>query len=314
MKASRRYILFRLFPVLFLVLFFPGLATGKVLVGVIMTGDIPYYGSMHEAFVGGLKKKLPADQDVQFILQRPFPDPIAWSNAARKLIALDVDLIVSYGAPATHAVLFEKSNIPVVYAGVYEPQASNLKGKSVTGCGYRVPLSSLLRYFKRIRDIKELRVVYSSTEEDTVRQMTELVNLAQQQNINPVRLDIRSHGDLKKLKSISTNDAVYVTGSSLAHIWIEDIVTALREKNVPAVGIFPDSNEAGMLITLFQPPGQQGETAAEIAAKIIGGEQAGNIAPELLRETELVFNLAEAKELGITFPIQLIIEATRVIK
>jgi putative ABC transport system substrate-binding protein len=296
------------------ILCFPGLSAAKVLIGVIMTGDIPYYGSMHQAFVDGLKKKLPPDQEVQFILQRPFPDPIAWSNAARKLIALDVDLIVSYGAPATHAVLFEKSRIPVVYAGVYEPQAAAFKGRQVSGCGYRIPLSSLLRYFKRIRDIKDLRVVSSSTEEDTVRQMTELVTLAEQQNINPVKMDIRPRSDLKKLKGISENDAVYMTGSSLAHVWSDEILKSLPEKIVPAVGIFPDSNENGMLITLFQPPGQQGEAAAEIAAKIIGGEQAGNIPPVQLRETELVFNLAEAKELGITFPIQLIIEATRVIK
>jgi len=313
LKASMRHIL-RLLAVLFLLLASPTLSVGKVLVGVIMTADIPYYAEMHQAFVDGLKKRLPGDDDIQFILQRPFPDPIAWSNAARKLIAIEVDLIVSYGAPATQAVLFEKSKIPVVYAGVYEPEAEGITGRHVTGCGYRVPLSSLLRYFKRLKDINKLQVVYSSNEEDSVRQMTELVNLAQQQDIALATVDIRSQGDIKKIKSIGKGDAVYVTGSALAHVWIEDIVSLLREKKVPVVDIFSDSAETGMLITLFHPPGQQGEKAAEIAAKIIGGEPAENIARELLRETELVFNLVEARKLGINFPLQLIVEATRVIK
>lgn len=310
-----RYILVRLLPVLFLILSSPTLSEGRVVAGVIMTADIPYYAAMHQAFVDGLKKSLPADEEIQFILQRPFPDPIAWSNAARKLIALDVDLIISYGAPATQAVLFEKSRIPLVYVGVYEPETTEISGRHVTGCGYRVPLSSLLRYFKKLKDIDTLRVIYSSNEEDSVRQMTELVDLAKRQNINLATVDIRSQGDIKKINStIGTNDAVYFTGSALAHIWIEDILLLLREKKIPAVDIFSDPAETGMLITLFHPPNQQGERAAEIAAKIIGGEAAENIAPELLRETELVFNLVEARQLGINFPIQLMVEATRVIK
>ncbi len=314
MKASLRYILIRLLPVLFLILSSPTLSAGKVLVGVVMTADIPYYAAMHQAFVDGLKNRLPTDEEVQYILQRPFPDPIAWSNAARKLIALEVDLIVSYGAPATHAVLFEKSTIPVVYVGVYEPEAAKITGSYVTGCGYKIPLSSLLRYFKRLKDINKLRVVYSSNEEDSVRQMTELVDLAKKQNIDLSKVDIRSQSDIKKIKSIGPGDAVYVTGSALAHIWIDDILSLLHEKKVPSVDIFSDPGEEGMLITLFHPPEQQGEKAADIASKIIGGELAENIAPALLRETELVFNLAEARKLKITFPIQLIVEATRVIK
>ena len=304
----------RLIPVLILALCFPGLSSGKTLVGVIMTGNIPYYDAMHEAFVEKLEHQLPPGEDVEYILQRPFPDPIAWSNAARKLIAIEVDLIVSYGAPATQAVVYERSSIPVVYAGVYEPQDGQFTGASVTGCGYKVPLSSLLRYFKRISDMRKLRVVYSSNEEDSVRQMTELVALVKQQEIDLAKVDIRSHGDLRKFKSIGRKDAVYITGSTLAHIWLEDILSLLWEKKVPAVDVFPDPTELGLLITLFQPPEQQGEKAAEMAAKIIGGEHPENIPPELLRSTELVFNLNEANKLGITFPLQLIVEATKVIK
>ncbi len=314
MKVFRRAFQSGILPALFLLLLLPGQSSGKTLVGVIMTGGIPYYEDMHQAFVAELNNMLPGGEEVQFILQRPFPDPIAWSNAARKLIALDVDLIVSYGGPATQAVLFEKSRIPVVYAGVFDPDAAGITGPHITGCGYLVPLSSLLRYFKRIKEIRKLRVLYSSTEEDSVRQMVELAELAEQQKIDLVKVDIRSHDDLKKLKAVGSEDGVYVTGSSMAHTWLVDIMDVLKGKEVPTVGIFPDTDEKGVLITLFHPPEEQGKAAAELASRIIGGERAENIAPVLLRKTELVFNLVEARAVGITFPIQLIVEATRVIK
>ncbi len=306
--------MFRLVLIFSLLLLSPALSSGEVLVGVIMTGKIPYYEAMHEAFVNGLKKKLPPGEEVEFILQRPFPDPIAWTNAARKLIAIEVDLIVSYGSPATHAVLFEKSDIPVIYAGIYDPASSGISEDSVTGSGYRVPLSSLLRYFKQVKDINKLWVVYSSTEEDSVRQMNELLVLAKQQRIDLSRADIRSHDDIKKLLKVNKDDAVYFTCSSLAHIWKKDILSLLRKKRTPAVDVFPDRNIDGMLITLYQPPEPQGEKAAGIAAKIINGAEPETIVPELLRKTELVFNLIEAKGLGVEMPMQLVVEATEVIR
>ena len=314
MKRGALNILSRVVLVLAFILCQPGTSFGKMLVGIIMTADIPYYADMHKAFTENLKSKLPAGEDVDFILQRPFPDPIAWSNAARKLIAIEVDVIVSYGAPATQAVLYEKSRIPVVYAGVYDPEVALLNTKATTGCGYKIPLSSLLRYFKQIKEMRKLRVVYSSNEEDSVRQMVEVANLSKKQNIPLARVDIRSHGDLRKFKEVGKNDAIYITGSALAHIWIEDILSMLWQKRVPSVDIFPDSAELGVLITLYQPPEQQGKKAAEIVAKLIDGEQIENIPPEILRTTELVFNQNEGNKMGITFPLQLIVEATKVIK
>ena len=103
--AGMRFFITRLVPTFLLFLLFcPATLSAKMLVGVIMTADIPYYRSMHQSMFVALKQQLPPGEDVEFILQRPFPDPIAWSNAARKLIAIEVDLIVSYGAPATQAV------------------------------------------------------------------------------------------------------------------------------------------------------------------------------------------------------------------
>lgn len=285
-----------------------------MLIGVIMTADIPYYAKMHEALTDRLKTHLPAGEEVEFILQRPFPDPIAWSNAARKLIAIEVDLILSYGAPATQAVLYEKSKIPVVYAGVYEPEAAQLKGTSFTGCGYKIPLSSLLRYFKRAKSMSKLRIIYSSNEEDSVRQMVEVAKLAKEQDITLARVDIRSHTDLRKLKEVGKSDGVYITGSALAHIWIEDILTMLWQKRVPSVDILPDMGELGVLISLYHPPEQQGQKAAEIVAQLVKGEKIDAIPPVLLRTTELVFNQSEAGKMGITFPLQVIVEATRVIR
>ena len=313
MKTITRSHLWQLLTLLLLVLA-PAVCQGEIRIGVIMSGDIPYYSAMHETFVNELRSRLPAGEKVEFILQRPFPDPIAWSNAARKLIAVEVDLIVTYGAPAALAVVQENSSVPVVYAGVYDPEHAGVKGKKVTGCGFKVPLSSLLRYFKRLKAVDPLTVVFSGIEEDSIRQKDELLALAAEQQVRFQPVDIRSIGDLEQLRALQGNETVFITGSALAHVLLKDILPILHQKKVPVGSMFPDPEVAGVLIALFQPPGPQGKTAAAMAARILHGEEPGRIAPEVLRATELVFNQLEAQQIGITFPIQLIVEATRVIK
>jgi putative tryptophan/tyrosine transport system substrate-binding protein len=282
-------------------------------IGVIMTGDVPYYGAMHEAFVAELGRKFGGRDKVKIILQRPFPNPISWSNAARKLIAFDVDLIVAYGLPAAQAVLHEKSRIPLVYAGLYEPDHASLAGGNVTGCGFRIPLSSIIRYFKGLRPTRSIGVVFSGLEEDSLLQYQTMQTLAAQQGIETVGIDLRSRADLERLKSVKA-DAVFISGSSLAHVWLADILAILAKRQIPAADIFSDDASSGVLMTLYQPPAGQGEAAADMAARILAGTRPGTLAPQTFRETELVLNLVEARRLGITFPIHLLVEATRVIK
>lgn len=282
-------------------------------IGVIMTGDVPYYGAMHETFVAEFNKRFSGGEKIEIVVQKPFPNSISWSNAARKLIAFDVDLIVAYGSPAAQAVLHEKSPIPLVYAGLYEPEQAGVSGKNVTGCGFKVPMSSVVRYFKRLKTVTSLGIIFSSVEEDSVRQSETMQMLAAQQNITAEKIDIRSRADLDKLKNKKT-DAVFITGSSLVHLWLDDILAILKKNQVPAADIFPDDSESGVMMTLFQPPQAQGKMAAEMAAQILLGENPRSMNAYTFRETELVFNLVEARHLGIDFPIQLLIEATRVIQ
>ena len=69
------------------------------------------------------------------------------------------------------------------------------------------------------------------------------------------------------------------------------------------------------MVTLYQPPEVAGKEGSRNGGKdSAAAKDPSDIAPVVLRETDLVFNLIEAQRIGITFPIQLIVEATKVIK
>lgn len=312
MMGSKKYTRQVLLSVLLFCMFAPCTSFGDMVVGVLFSGNIPYYRSMHVAFLNELKM-MSVQENIKYVTQFPAPDPVAWSNSAKKLVIGRVDLILGYGYPAASAAVSKESDIPIVYVGIYDPKTA-LERPNVTGCSYKVPLSSLLRYYTQITAIRRLAVIYNSNEEDSARQMNEIAELAGQQKVTMVSLDLQSRGDIHKLELLGTGDAVFITGSSLVHIMLKDIMGVLWEKKIPAVDIYPDSSGDNLIVTLSQEPEKQGRCAAEIVAKIIAGEKIEGIKPVSKSETELVFNLIEAKNLGVNIPTQLISEATRVIE
>lgn len=309
----RKYVQIRLFSALLLCLLFPAVSPGETLVGVLFSGNIAYYRDIHVALLNELKSRKPPGMNIKYINQFPAPDPVSWSNAAKKFVIGGVDLIISYGYPATSAVLAKESDIPTLYVGVYNPEPSINDGR-VTGCGYQLPVADLMEYCGRLGEFARLAVIYSPVEEGSVRMTKELARLADQQNKEIVRLDFRTPGDLKKLDDLASGDAVFMTGSTMAHILSKDILSALLEKKIPVVDIFPDSAKEGALIALYQDPQNLGKRAAEMAARLLTGEQIEQIDPVVVGEPSLILNVGRARKLGYTIPPDLLSKATKVIE
>lgn len=291
----------------------PSPAWAKTLIGVMLPGDSPYFLAMHQAFLTTLAASPRPGPNFAVTVQKPFPDATALSNAARKLLAAEPDLIVTYGTSATLAVINERSRVPLIYGGVYDPSPAQLAGPNVTGCGYKVPLSSLLRHLRELKTVESLNVLYCSLEEDSVRQADELAELARGQQLTLNLINLKNREDLKP-SALAKGDAIFLTGSSVVAAQLGEILALAKSRQLPSVGIFPDPDEAGITIALYHDPVVQGKKIAELAAQIISGRAPREIKPESLRNTELLFNLREAKNLGVKIPFQLVAEAGKVTK
>src|SRR5512135_2275378 len=147
---------------------------GEKTVGVVMSGNIGYYQEVHRAFANGLIKEGFDRRKVDTLLQMPAPDPLSWTNAVRKLIVADVNVLVTYGGAASLIAIKETKSVPIVYAGVYDPLAMGVNAKNATGISSKVPLTSLLKYAKKLTPFTKLAVVYNELEQDSVKQVEEL--------------------------------------------------------------------------------------------------------------------------------------------
>jgi putative tryptophan/tyrosine transport system substrate-binding protein len=283
-------------------------------VGVVMSGNIGYYQEMHKAFAAALVKEGFDHNTVDTLLQMPSPDPMSWTNAARRLAVAEVNVLVTYGAPAALAAIREAKGIPIVFAGVYDPNAAGVSARNVTGISSIVPMTSLLKYAKKIMPFTRLAVVYNEQEPDSVRQANELTQLESQYGFQTVRMPVKKAEDARKLVFTGKADAVFLSVSAVVNEAIDVVMKTAHDAKVLTISQTGGTAEHGVILSLAPSATEQGAAAARLAARMLKGENPAGMPVEFPKQVELVLNLKEAGEIGIKVPFDLITDATRVLK
>jgi putative ABC transport system substrate-binding protein len=285
-------------------------AAGKT-IGVVMTGNTPYYKDIHKAFSEGLAAEGLGPGSVEVILQTPVPETMSWTNAVRKLVNIGAHVIVTYGAPATMTAMAETSELPIVFAGVYDPKELGIPGKNATGISSTVPVASLVKNLKAISNFSNLGVVYSTSEKDTVLQVNDVTRLEATYSYRSTKFNVKKPEDIAKISDI---DAVFLTTGCAAMHCVTNIISAVRKAKIPTAATIGGGEQSGIILTLSANPLEQGREAAKMTARVVKGENPSSMAIGLPKKIDLIVNLKEATDMGLKVPFDLLTSATRVIK
>jgi putative ABC transport system substrate-binding protein len=274
-------------------------------IGVIMTGDIQYYQDIHNAFLKNFK------HEHEIVIQRPMPNPMSWTNAARKLVNIGSDMIIGYGTPATLTTMKVTSDIPIVFAGVYDPKAMKIGGKNATGVSSTVSVKEILKTLKILSKGSKLGVILGKSEKDTILQTRQIKKDAASVGFESVLFAIKSSVDKNKIKGV---DAILLTSCSAAMLQIKDIVDIARRDKIPLVAMIGGGENAGVLITVSADPKEQGEKLAVAVNKILEGTNVSAIAIEEPKQIQTTINLKEAQTIGLNIPAGIKNSATNFIE
>jgi putative ABC transport system substrate-binding protein len=282
----------------------------KKTIGIIMIPNIHYYEEIHRAFIGNLFSGGIIRDQVEIIVQKPLPDRISLLNTVRKFAALDVDVIVSYGAPATLAAVSEQTNIPVVFAGVFDPYGVGISMKNATGVSSKVSILNLLQRLKKISNFSRLGVLYTSSEQDTLLQLDEVEKLEEKLNFKSVAFNIRRTSDTLKIKDV---DALLITTSCPVLYCLNDIINIARRKRIPTASLISTEKGSGVLLTISANPDEQGREAARLAIKLLRGEKASSLPVVTPGKIDVITNIKEASNLGFDINLKLITDSKKAI-
>lgn len=176
-----------------------------------------------------------------------------------------------------------------------------------------VPISSLLRYLKKMVLFTRLAVVYHDQEPDSLRQAEELSQLENMYGFSTVKMVIRKSDDINKLDFEGKADVVFISVSFAVNEVIDTIVKKAHAAEIPTVSLLDGTAEHGVILSLSPSYTEQDEAVARMTVQLLRGEYTLGLPVERPKLMRLMLNLKEAESLGVTVPPDLISEATRVI-
>jgi putative ABC transport system substrate-binding protein len=245
---------------------------------------------------------------------------------AAELVQMDPDVIVTFGTPATRAMLDATKIIPVVFGGVGDPVATglvaNLASPGANGTGLS-GLSSELGV-KRLDLLRQLaprarRVAYLVALANPANAVQAKSMQAAAQSLG-IKLDTYNARNASEIESAlraipwKSTDGLLIGGDPIFEAEGAKISKAVRAARVPAVFPWPSFHEYRVLMSYGPDLRNVASRAAYYVDKILKGTKPSDLPVEQISQVDLVIDLGVARELGIKVPQELLFRANRVIR
>lgn len=298
-------------------------ATKMVRIGVLASADTHPIQSFRERLreLGWIEGK-----NVRFDYRWAEADDNRQPALAAELVALPVDLILTWGTAASLAAKRATTTIPIVMGSVGDPVKAGIvsslarPGGNVTGFSSQ----SLELEGKRLEIMREVlpglaRVVMLSNTPnayiDLAMDSIEHLATAAGLKFDGVKIDSANGLDLG-LDAVrrAQPDAVLVAAATAFFPYRKTIVGFMAENHLPAIYGFPEFVEVGGLIAYSTNFDDLFRQAAGYVDKILKGASPGELPVQQATIFKLLVNLSAAKALDLTIPRRILARADEIIE
>jgi putative tryptophan/tyrosine transport system substrate-binding protein len=245
---------------------------------------------------------------------------------AAELVASQVDLIVTWGAPAALAAKQATRTIPIVMGAIGDPVSvgvvsnlarpeGNITGFAAQNLDLEIKrlelLKDLLPQLSRVGILGNTANPFLDVLLKKLRPAADHLRVALE--LFEVRNSDEIEGILLRLDQ-ARPDGVLVSPDLLLLTKRSEITASLAKSNLPAIYPFRDYAAMGGLIVHGANLGVLFERAAGYVDRILKGAKPSDLPVQLATEFELIINLRTAAALGLTVPPTLIARADEVIE
>ncbi len=245
------------------------------------------------------------------------------SDLAAELLRHNVELVVTGGGGAAREVRRLSKTIPIVMAEATAPVARGLvqslarPGGNTTGLSLMPPelFGKWLELLKEVVPNLSTVAVLWSPKSTTSRLGWNAIQLpARQLGVQLHSIEVRSPNDdvVKVFQEAERARAGALV--SMPGVYKKLLVDLEAKSHLPAIYISSRFVDAGGLMSYGPNWADVYHRAATYVDKILKGAKPADLPVEQPRKYDLVINLKTAKQLGLTIPPEVLIQATKVIK
>lgn len=246
-----------------------------------------------------------ADTDCQ-----SYAEQMASSGNYSAIIAVATPAAVS----AYSAVRNASSDIPVIFCAVSDPVSAGLvnsldaPGNNCTGTADAVDIAGQVQLIKTMQpNIKNLGVIYTTTEANSISQLATLKAECEANGINLVQKGINEASELQAVAVSLVNEVDAITNLTDNNV-VDNMSVVLEQANqkgIPIYGSEIEQVKKGCLASASIDYVALGEKTGQIAVDVLGGKSAATYPVVTVSDSFLVVNSDVASTLGITIPAEL---------
>jgi putative ABC transport system substrate-binding protein len=245
---------------------------------------------------------------------------------AAELVGLAPDVILASGGSVVGTLLQATSTVPIVFTQTPDPVGAgfveSLARPGGNATGFSIFDYSLggkwLELLKEIAPgVTRVAVIRDASTPQGIGQFSALQSLAPSLSLEVTPINARDAADIERAIAAvqrNPNSGLIVTGSNLAIIHRELIITLAAQYRLPAVYPLGFFVTAGGLISYGPDAIDPHRRAAAYVDRILKGEKPANLPVQAPTKFELIINLKTAKALGLDVPPTLLARADEVIE
>ena len=295
----------------------------KVLIGVSKIVSHPAL----DAVVKGMQDELAASKvNAEYDLQNANGDINTAASIANKFQSEKVTLAVGVATPTSQSLVNTLKGIPVVYTAVTDPVKAGLvkslkKGeKNVTGVSDMTPVKQQIELLLKIKKIKRLGHVYTSSEENAVVLAGIVKQACKDLGIEFVETSVSKSAEVKQaVQAISGRiDALYISTDNTVVSAMSAVADVAMKARIPIMSADPSSAENYPILAAWGfDYYKMGRTTGKVVVEILKGKKPEQIPTQFMTKTsdvDLLINLDVAKKLGLTIPKDIVKNANKVIE
>ena len=237
---------------------------------------------------------------------------------ARKFEDDRVDLVHAISTPNAQASVKTSKTIPIVFSSVTDPVATGIvpnmgkTGTHVTGVSDMWPIELQCRMYQDlVPHAKRWGTIYNPGDVNVTFHIKAMKMTIEKMGAKLIEAHISSSSEVMQAAQslVGRVDAIHITSDNTAVSAFESIVKVCNANNIPLFAGDRDSCPRGAVAAYGPDYFKIGYTAGKKAARILKGENPGEVEAGLALGYSLWVSLKHAKAQGLTLPPTLIDKA-----
>ena len=293
-------------------------------IGIGQFAEHPSLDNCRYGFMEGLKDNgFVEGKNVKFLYENAQTDGGFCAQINNNFVSKKMDMIVAIATPIAQSAYAatQGNDIPVIFTAVTDPIAAGLANSdgtpvgNITGTSDKLPVEEQLKLIREMYpEATKLGILYTTSEVNSVSSIEEYKKIAPNYNFNIITRGVSQTSEISLATDNILNEVEVMTNltDNTVVASLPLILEKANAKNIPVFGSEIEQVKMGCIACVGLDYFALGKQTANIASRILKGEDIKNINYEIIQEAARYINTKVCENLNCNITDEMISAAKEV--